>query len=169
MGFQRPLGISTTLIETLVPPTLSPGGADDPAPPRSAGYIIVRPWRASRPPPSLFHSTEHRHFLDIIPAPEVRQDTACHTSGWPREILRGLLAAPRDLGGPLAGATSLGEGWRESGGEASLALFLGRHAPQNPAVPLCCALGLAGDDSENQTWSIAQGLAGHSLASSAVT
>jgi len=39
--------------------------------------------------------------------PEVRQDFACHTSGWLREIRRGLLAAPRDLGGPLAGAA----GW----------------------------------------------------------
>jgi len=37
----------------------------------------------------------------------VRQDFACHTSGWPREIQRGLLAAPRDLGGPLAGAADL--------------------------------------------------------------
>jgi hypothetical protein len=37
------------------------------------------------------------------PAPEVRQNFACHTSGWPRGIRRGLLAAPRDLGGPLAG------------------------------------------------------------------
>ena len=41
------------------------------------------------------------------PAPEVRQDFACHTSGWPREIRRGLLATPRDLGGPLAGAADL--------------------------------------------------------------
>ena len=34
----------------------------------------------------------------------MRQDFARHTSGWLREIRRGLLAAPRDLGGPLAGA-----------------------------------------------------------------
>ena len=61
-----------------------------------------RPRRETRlfsprlPPPSQSH-----------PAPEVRQDFACHTSGWPRIIRRGLLAAPRDLGGPLAGAADL--------------------------------------------------------------
>ena len=54
------------------------------------------PFPQRLPPPSLGR-----------PAPEVRQDFACHTSGWPREIRRGLLAAPRDLGGPLAGAADL--------------------------------------------------------------
>ena len=49
----------------------------------------------------------HRKAPLPVPAPEVRQDFACHTSGWPREIRRGLLAAPRDLGGPLAGAADL--------------------------------------------------------------
>jgi len=49
----------------------------------------------------------HRKAPLPVPAPEVRQDFACHTSGWPREIRRGLLAAPRDLGGPLAGTADL--------------------------------------------------------------
>jgi hypothetical protein len=53
------------------------------------------------------------------PAPEVRQDFACHTSGWPREIRRGLLAAPRDMEGPLAGTVGWVRVGEKSGGEVS--------------------------------------------------
>jgi hypothetical protein len=68
----------------------------------------------------------------------VRQDTACHTSGWPREIRRGLLAAPRDLGGPLAGAADWVRVGEKSGGEVS-----GFSGPSEPCPPTRLASLLA--------------------------
>ena len=70
----------------------------------------------------------------------MRQDFACHTSGWPREIRRGLLAAPRDLGGPLAGTASWVRVGEKSGGEVSGFLQLLRAMPPRLALRLWLVL-----------------------------
>ena len=90
----------------------------------------TRPFSLRLPPPSQSH-----------PAPEVRQDFACHTSGWPREIRRGLLAAPRDLGGPLAGTADWVRVGEKSGGEASVFL---RPLPGPPPYSVPGLAGVAG-------------------------
>ena len=139
-------------------------------PPRPARVTVswwrprreTRPFSLRLPPPSLGR-----------PAPEVRQDFACHTSGWPRAIRRGLLAAPRDLGGAARWRRQFGEGWREKW-RRGIWIFACSSEPCPPDSPCvfgwCCWLSLSSQmglkiEQEGQQKS----LAGHPWAGSEFT
>jgi len=102
----------------------------------------------------------------------VRQDFACHTSGWPREIRRGLLAAPRDLGGPLVGTAGWVRVGEKSGGEVSVFFA----APPSHAPRLALRLWLVllaepviADGLKIEQEGQQKSLAGHLWAGSALT